>query len=263
MKWRCLRLMLCGLCMWHTLIYAQNANNTSVDYKNAPSLLWEVTGNGLTKPVYIYGTIHVICEELVYWPPMIDSILLSADKVFFEVDVSKLQNIYYKNDLIARLDTQTYNKSALLNAIKDESYFYCDDGFGYEGIILTKAVNAQIPMGGLETFSSQMFLINMISDDKYGIKKQNLGKVFSPLDMLRFYIKQDIDSLHKMMNFSLSFEQSRKLLDNRNKKWVIKFDNLVKNKTAFIAVGAGHLGGKNGVLNLLREKKYKVSPIAF
>jgi uncharacterized protein YbaP (TraB family) len=27
------------------------------------SLLWEVSGNGLTKPSYIYGTIHMICKD--------------------------------------------------------------------------------------------------------------------------------------------------------------------------------------------------------
>ena len=50
-------------------------------------------------------------------------------------------------------------------------------------------------------------------------------------------------------------------LDERNKKWVPKITSeIIKNKT-FIAVGAGHLDGQNGLIQLLINQGYTLTPI--
>ena len=51
------------------------------------------------------------------------------------------------------------------------------------------------------------------------------------------------------------------LLYDRNANWVKKLQQLMPENSLVIAVGAGHLPGKKGVLNLLREAGYKVEPI--
>jgi uncharacterized protein YbaP (TraB family) len=51
------------------------------------------------------------------------------------------------------------------------------------------------------------------------------------------------------------------LLDNRNKNWIpIMQENMAK-RSMFFAVGAGHLSGPFGVINLLKEQGYRLSPI--
>ena len=40
---------------------------------------------------------------------------------------------------------------------------------------------------------------------------------------------------------------------SRNKNWVPQIKELIADKKTFIAVGAGHLGGPNGVLRLLEK----------
>jgi uncharacterized protein YbaP (TraB family) len=51
------------------------------------------------------------------------------------------------------------------------------------------------------------------------------------------------------------------LLDNRNKNWIpIMQDNMAK-RSMFFAVGAGHLNGPFGVINLLKKQGYRLSPI--
>ena len=52
------------------------------------------------------------------------------------------------------------------------------------------------------------------------------------------------------------------LVDNRNANWLTKLPELMKNNSCFIAVGAMHLGGKNGLIKLLEKKGYKVSPFS-
>jgi uncharacterized protein len=51
------------------------------------------------------------------------------------------------------------------------------------------------------------------------------------------------------------------LLYDRNANWVRKLQQLMPDNSLVIAVGAGHLPGKKGVLNLLREAGYKVEPV--
>ena len=56
-------------------------------------------------------------------------------------------------------------------------------------------------------------------------------------------------------------DSMEKLLDERNAKWIPVIEKNIALTPSFIAVGAGHLGGKKGVLNLLRKKGYKLTPI--
>lgn len=59
----------------------------------------------------------------------------------------------------------------------------------------------------------------------------------------------------------MSAKSKVEMLDNRNKNWVVQLPELMKDKSIFVAVGAAHLAGKNGVINLLREAGYIVKPI--
>ncbi len=51
------------------------------------------------------------------------------------------------------------------------------------------------------------------------------------------------------------------ILYNRNRNWIPKIETQITKEITFIAVGAAHLGGDKGVLNLLRKKGYFVEPV--
>ena len=51
------------------------------------------------------------------------------------------------------------------------------------------------------------------------------------------------------------------LLYNRNRNWVVTMGKIFSANSAVIAVGAGHLPGEKGVINLLRKAGYKVDPM--
>lgn len=53
-------------------------------------------------------------------------------------------------------------------------------------------------------------------------------------------------------------EEYARLVDNRNADWMTKLPVLMKESSCFIAVGAMHLEGKNGLVRLLKNKGYKV-----
>ncbi|MEY3839257.1 MAG: hypothetical protein RLZ90_1056 [Pseudomonadota bacterium] len=51
------------------------------------------------------------------------------------------------------------------------------------------------------------------------------------------------------------------LMDERNKKMAIKIKELAQDKQLFIAVGASHLSGKDGLLSQLRDSGFKLTPL--
>jgi uncharacterized protein YbaP (TraB family) len=55
-------------------------------------------------------------------------------------------------------------------------------------------------------------------------------------------------------------EEFAKLVDNRNAAWITKLPALMDESSSFIAVGAMHLGGDNGLIKLLKKAGYKVTP---
>jgi uncharacterized protein len=51
------------------------------------------------------------------------------------------------------------------------------------------------------------------------------------------------------------------LLKNRNKNWVKQLKQIMENKSVFVAVGAGHLVGNDGLISLLKKAGYNVVPL--
>jgi uncharacterized protein len=80
--------------------------------------------------------------------------------------------------------------------------------------------------------------------------------------LLTAYKNQDISALSELMKEDKSMgKYEEDLLLARNRNWIPIIEKQVKAKPTFIAVGAGHLGGVSGVIDLLRKKGYKVTPV--
>jgi uncharacterized protein YbaP (TraB family) len=75
--------------------------------------------------------------------------------------------------------------------------------------------------------------------------------------MVELYKSQDIQAMQTMMDNSEGVDGYQTLLlVNRNKKWIPIMGKMMTEKPTFFAVGAGHLGGVNGVIALLRKAGY-------
>lgn len=84
------------------------------------------------------------------------------------------------------------------------------------------------------------------------------------LEMVDVYRQQDLERMDSLMHKSDPGmeEYMDILLYDRNRRWAQDMPGIMEGKTILFAVGAGHLPGEQGVINLLREKGYKVSPLA-
>lgn len=119
----------------------------------------------------------------------------------------------------------------------------------------------------LETLDFQFQIFESISIEEqiemmFEEKNKNINPVEIYNKMLTFYKEQNLDSLLKMtLEDDLMKKLEDKALTGRNKDWIPKIEKIVNDKPAFIAVGAAHLPGETGVINLLREQGYTVNPL--
>ena len=81
--------------------------------------------------------------------------------------------------------------------------------------------------------------------------------------MVRVYKSQQLNKIEDLFSKSEFGMQDNQdiLLDNRNKNWVNQLNVILKKESVFIAVGAGHLVGNMGLINLLRKEGYTLRPI--
>jgi uncharacterized protein YbaP (TraB family) len=82
--------------------------------------------------------------------------------------------------------------------------------------------------------------------------------------LMEIYQSEDIDAMYKATQESeneitSNFEEL--LLSDRNKNWIPIIEKVAKEKATFFGVGAGHLGGEMGVIQLLRKKGYNVEAV--
>ena len=136
----------------------------------------------------------------------------------------------------------------------------------YEMEFMKIAENSGKTIGGLETIDYQISIFdsipymdqaNMLVES---IKSTDVGDD-QMKELVDLYIGQDIAGLYKIMQGDENIsEYEDVLLFKRNANWIpIMNQNMASNRS-FFAVGAGHLGGAKGVINLLRQEGYSVKP---
>lgn len=138
----------------------------------------------------------------------------------------------------------------------------------YEMEFMEMAQKGKKEMDGLETIEFQLSMFDSIP---YEAQAEMLVDAIKSADggddqfkqMVDLYKKQALPELYKMIEGDTEgvgeFEDL--LLVGRNKNWIPLMEGMMKTKPTFFAVGAGHLGGNNGVVALLRKKGYTVTAV--
>ncbi len=149
------------------------------------------------------------------------------------------------------------------------SDFSNGDMMSYEMEIYDLAKLHQKPTSGLETIEYQVSLFDSIpyaDQAKMLVNSvQNASEGSSELDSTTIlYREQDIEAMVTMVGADEGIGKYEQiLLINRNQNWIPHISKMMQKAPSFFAVGAGHLGGKNGVIRLLMKAGYEVKPIAF
>jgi uncharacterized protein len=130
-----------------------------------------------------------------------------------------------------------------------------------------------IPVVGLEKLEDQLNVFDGFSDaDQVALLRQVVdthGQIAALSDeMIRYYLARDVGGLLDWMARQSAGDDPRlrqifteRLLVERNRKMSVRAAALMGEGGAFIAVGAGHLPGRDGVLSLLSAQGYRVSRV--
>ena len=263
----------------------------------AQSLLWKISGKGLPQESYLFGTIHLIPAKDFFLPRGTDSLLLASKKLVIEMDISDptlqmrlmsammldsgktLASLYTPKEygyLAKKLEKDYGLPVAVLGNMKPilvqqslmMKQMMGGDFKSYEKEFMSKVEGKDIPIVGLETLEDQLGALNSMPLEEQA--KGLLKAVKNPKDgekslgkLIEKYKKQDIDGLYNSINGEgedlKKYEED--LLVNRNKNWIPKITEMAGRERIFIAVGAAHLGGETGVINLLRKEGYTVEPV--
>lgn len=138
----------------------------------------------------------------------------------------------------------------------------------YEMEFYEMAQDSKKETGGLETIEYQMSVFDSIPYQEQAdmlLETIEMGDAASGTmqKMVEVYKDQDIEGMQEMFKEEDAGVEGHEdvLLINRNKNWIPVMADAMKTETTFFAVGAGHLGGPQGVINLLKEAGYTVKAV--
>jgi len=184
---------------------------------------------------------------------------------FSETDAAAL-NEFLTANYGAGLDQLGILKPFMLISMITVKQLPCEQIESYELFFTNLAKTQNKNIEGLESVEYQMGLFDEIPEE---ILLKEISKMVTSDDaieefeqMVRTYTAEDIDQLYLMIAENELIGNFKELmLDNRNKNWIPLMEKNIKENQVFFAVGSGHLGGKNGLINLLRNQGYQVKAI--
>lgn len=262
-------------------------------------LLWKIEKPGMATS-HIYGTMHVSDVRVTQLPPIVEQAFNGADQFVMEMlpgsramdiiaqgsffqDGRTLRTLMQAEDYLRlsrilnnnlRVPENVYNRMRpwavlmlLSMPVRDMASEHILDMMLYQraeqrGIDLYGLETAQQQLAALETptLEEQVWLLNK-SVSGYSQMASNMGR------MIDLYLRRDLAGLVAMQQRQMH-RDSRiderfmlALLDKRNHYMALRLQALLQQGKSFVAVGALHLPGDNGVLHLLEQRGYTVTPV--
>jgi uncharacterized protein YbaP (TraB family) len=263
--------------------------------KEYQGLLWEISGNGLKSSSYLYGTMHVssklafnVSDSFYVCLDKTDGVALESSPAtwmeeYRDMGAFNPRNYAYgkdfysqafnltapKNDVIYNL---LENKNGLMNQIlyrfRPGNEDYQENTFLDMFIFQAGAKNNK-PIFSLETMDEVMELSKKSMTPDKDKKRDNSRNSHLEKDAERKYVQLEeayrrgdldaIDSLSKADNPTSVYHKY--FIVERNKNMVRRIDSITDNKSLFIGVGAAHLPGEEGMIELLRNEGFNVRAV--
>ena len=263
------------------------------------ALLWKITGNGLKKPSYLYGTMHTSDARILRQGDKALPYLEQTKQYAMELDPKESFNIamlekvmmgkgYSLKKMIPEreyklIDSLVKKSTGVSLALFDNispvfiSAIVEADGSGLQKsttgesfldtYLSEKAAKKKKKVVGIETVDEQIGALNVLS---YQEQADLLVDAVHDLekgadtggDMVKYYLEQNLDSIAEMdATADMPPKLYRALVTDRNKRMAERIGDMAQKQSTFAAVGALHLPGNEGVITLLREKGYTVEAV--
>ncbi|WP_339889260.1 TraB/GumN family protein [uncultured Flavobacterium sp.] len=260
------------------------------------SLLWKISGNGLEKPSYLFGTMHAVCE--INFDDAIKKALDETSQMYLEIDMDdptlqatmmkgmmmkdgitmsslmtedevKIVDAFLKENVSVSIKMVDRFKPFMISAMFIPKLLECPmQTIETELVKISKEQKEEVY--GLETILDQLTVFDKIPyktqvEELVKTAKDNMVKdKIEMKKMLDIYDDEDIEAMLEIMDESenkIASDFNDILLNDRNANWIPIIEKVSKEKPTFYGVGAGHLAGEKGVIKLLRKRGYKVEAV--
>jgi uncharacterized protein len=269
--------------------------------KSHEGLLWEVSGKGLKESSYVYGTYHLIGKSFTDTLPGLMKAFNASKTVVGEVviedDAAMAQKMMPFMTLSGKgldeiLSPDEFSEVNAIVTAKTGAPLSAYNGFKpamVQLLLVLKIGSGDVSpenpsldtyfqkegakngkqVRGFETIEMQAALLLNTPLDK---QKKDLLKTAREYERYTKESKELFEAykLGNLAHIERAFaknkdftpEDVKTLITDRNKAWLKVLPDYLSKGNAFIAVGAGHLPGNEGVLALLRNAGYTVKPVS-
>jgi uncharacterized protein YbaP (TraB family) len=243
---------------------------------------------------YLFGTIHTDDNRIIKFLPIVKKSLSKSDILLVEITPDNhLQNLTFKDhSLLFKLTEEELNQVKKLsefhvlyfeNVVRMKPWllaFIFDSPkphteFNQDYLLMTMAADLDKDIIGIESSQEHFTSMDSLSLDeqllmlKAVLKKSEKEKMSDYKLLMKDYLSADVNQIRqtderltkKLLPEALWAKIKVQLMDERNKRMVAKIKELSKDKRLFVAVGASHLAGQDGLLSQLRQYGFKMSPI--
>lgn len=259
------------------------------------ALLWKISGNGIKKPSYLYGTIHAICDATLE-QNVVDA-MKKTGQLYLEIDMDDPK---MEKSMIAGMNMK--DGVTMSSLVSEEDFKIVDEFLSKNVGISAKMVNTIKPslvgamlinkVLGCEAKSIEEELMKLSTSEKeqvYGLEsiaeqvavfdaipysEQMEELVKTAKDGLKEYETefQKLMALYQQKNITAMVEASKSsdgimgknddiMLTKRNQNWIPIITEVARFKPTFFGVGAAHLAGENGVIMLLKKAGFVVEAV--
>lgn len=263
------------------------------------SILWEISGNGLQAPSYLMGTLKFMGEREFFIPPQAVDKLTQVR--FFAIEDQVDHHAQHELNKAVHFGEGESLRSVLKPADYEKLVRFFDSEFGISPSRFEKRYSKLIPLAvsismtrlslgekvryydiellklarkqKLQTYSLEEIEREAAAIRSYPMEAQ-VAALLHTLDnfaqqkrefvqLVEEYVDGDLEKIfqytvHPVENNPVFIEE---FYYKRNAEWLPKLDKMVHDQPSFIAVGVAHLEGEKGLISLLREKGYTLTPI--
>jgi len=273
----------------------QDLRDTAVEN----TFFWKITSPALAQPSYLYGTMHKTCATDVWFSPLLLEILRSC-KIFYNetLDIRILKdsailigkpkngmqdflgrNYFRSGRKILEKYYGAFTKEQLDNMgtteFADRLIEACHECrvISYDDSLYNLASQNNLAIRGLEKLDEiikfmpeRLHLTPGLDWFKNYISYPGINRRAYLRD-ISYYKKHDINWLYNQSAFKRAGGESsiykENYIDGRNRLWLPRMEEAMKEASSFFAVGCAHLPGFNGIITLLRKKGYTVTPLFY
>ena len=240
--------------------FSCQAQETNPDYE----LLWEISKPG-DQPSYLFGSLHSNDRRLFDLP---DSLYVALDRSQTIVLETDIFSIFETNDTrydAPEIKFDRTGKPYTTTEVASRTAYGDENGMPQflDAYFQQYCLNAGKNFESLESIEFQVGLSEDLLTEPIAVDSDYDLMFSTREDMTNLYLTGDIYELNAFVKSGLSMypELYESLIVDRNITMSRVLDSLIREQPLFCAIGAGHLAGPTGVLNLLRSRGYNVRKV--